>query len=238
MVPLIILFGAAALIGAGLLFYAQKEQKPKQARSFTNERIAHIEQIYNIKSIYQGVIKLKDICLVLAKIEGVNFSVMSEDEQNSRESALIEIFTGLNYPVRFISSVIVADTSSEAHRVAQIAASTPEGNLNTYRTLYAGMLEMMRQERRILSQHIYMMVPGKTGEEASERLTLLGAALRERASLVITPIESTDEIYKILQDILMPDKIVSPAEIAVTGVTNPIHYTVKEAESFVAKARA
>ena len=72
MVPLIILFGAAALIGAGLLFYAQKEQKPKQARSFTNERIAHIEQIYNIKSIYQGVIKLKDICLEMTKIEGVN----------------------------------------------------------------------------------------------------------------------------------------------------------------------
>lgn len=236
MVPLIILFGAAVLIGAGLLFYAQRSQKPKKA--FTNERIIHIDQVYNIKDIYQGVITLKDGYLMLAKIEGVNFSVMSEDEQNSRETALIEIFTGLNYPVRFVSSVIVADTSSEAQRVAQIAASTPEGNLNTYRTLYAGMLEMMRQERKILSQHIYMMVPGKTGGEVSERISLLGTALRERASLIVTPITTTDEIYKILQDILNPDKIVNPAEIAVTGVTNPIHYTVKEADSFVAKARA
>ena len=66
-----------------------------------------------------------------------------------------------------------------------------------------------------------MMVPERP--ERRSKANLLGAALRKVPPL-ITPIESTDEIYKILQDILMPDKIVSPAEIAVAGVTNPIHY--------------
>lgn len=238
MIPLIALFGTAILIGAGLLFYAQRSTTTKKPKSFINEKISSLNQIYNIKDIHQGVISFKDEYLMLAKIEGVNFSVMSDLEQNTRETALIDIFTGLSHPVRFVSSVIVADTSNEALKVAQIAESTPEGNLKTYRTLYAGMLEMMRQERKILSQHVYVMVPGKTQEEVYERLLLLGTALRERASLVVTPITTTDEIYKILQDILTPDKIITPAEIAVTGVTSPIHFSIKEGEAFVAKARA
>jgi len=237
MIPLIVLFGTAVLIGAGLLLYARRTPANKP-RSFTSERVADLGQIYDIKDIYQGVITLKDGCLMLARIEGVNFSVMSEAEQNARETALIEIFTGLDYPVRFVSSVIVADTSDEAHRVARIAAATPEGNLKTYRTLYAGMLEMMRQERRILTQHVYLMVPGRTKEEVSERLYLLGASLQQKASLVVTPVTTTDEIYKILQDTLTPDRIISPAEVALSGVTSPIHYSVREAEGFVAKARA
>lgn len=240
MIPLIILFGTAIVIGAGLLFYAQKstvKNTNRQPKPFANERAFDLSQLYNIEGIYEGVVHLSNgEYLMLAGIEGVNFSVLSEAEQNARESALVEIFTGLSHPIRFLSCVVVADTSAEAKKVAETAAKTPGGNLKTYRTLYAGMLETMRQERRILSQYTYMFIPGKTREEVAERLFLIETALRERARLVVTPIRTTDEVYLILQNIFMPDRLTRPAEVAVTGVTSPIHYSGKEAEAFVANA--
>ncbi len=237
MLPLAILFGVAICLGAGLLIYANKMPKraaPKLSYSF-NESVSHIKDIYRIDDINRGAIRKDDAYLLMARIEGINFTVMSETEQNMREEALVSIFTRLDYPIRFISGTVVADTSEEASSIAQIASATPESNLKTYRTLYAGALEMMRLQRKILTQQTFTVIPGKTREEAEERLSLFASSLQSATPAIVTSVSTTDEAYSVLQDILMPDKILKPAEIAASGVITPVHFTEKEVESYAAK---
>ncbi|MDD2587187.1 MAG: hypothetical protein PHT79_10635 [Syntrophomonadaceae bacterium] len=160
---------------------------------------------------------------------------MSDLEQNARESALIDVLTRLDYPVRFITNTIVADTSAEAQKIADVSAGTPEGNLKTYRTLYSGALQQMRLERSILTQETYLVIPGADEDEAQDRLNLLTSSLRERTSVVVTPLQTTDEVFDAIQNILLPEKIIKPSYVAMEGVTAPLHFSAKELDSFVQK---
>lgn len=226
------LFGIVIVCGAGLLFIINRQEK-NDIVVVSNERTTSIRNIHPV-SITNGIIWTGEHYLIIARIEGVNFSVMSDIEQNARESALIEIFSRLEYPIRFITNTAIVDTSVEARRIAAMA-DTPNENLKNYRILYAGVLEQMRVDRAVLTQQTFLVVPGRTIEEVEQRFRILKTSLSERTSVIVTPLQSTEEIYDSLQDILTPEKIVKPSQVAASGVLEPFHFSYKEAHSIAGK---
>ncbi|KUG05261.1 hypothetical protein ASZ90_017334 [hydrocarbon metagenome] len=234
MVFLIILF-AVAILGSVLLLYLEKKRSQKdtkQVNSF-NEIVSDVNEFYQIEDIYEGIIHKDDQCYMLAKIEGLNFTVMSENEQNVREDALVSIFARLDYPIRFIANTVIADTSEEARRIADLAIQTSEGTMQKYRLQYAGELELMRAERAVTTQSTYMVLPGKNKEELYDRYQLLASSLRQQGNMLVTPLTSTEEVVDTIKEILMPNTIFRPSERFTYGVDSNIYLSEKEVLSYV-----
>lgn len=221
------------IISGVILLYIIKRQEKEEAVVATNERTTNIKNLHPV-NISGGIIWTGEHYLIVARIEGVNFSVMSDIEQNARESALIEIFSRLEYPIRFITNTAIVDTSVEARRIAAMA-DTPNENLKNYRILYAGALEQMRVDRAVLTQQTFLVVPGQNVEEAEQRFRILRASLSERTSIIVTPLQTTEEIYDSLQDILTPDKIIKPSQVVTDGVLEPFHFSYKEVHTLAEK---
>ncbi len=230
-----LLFGVCILIGVFLIMYSNKTSETQASSINSSEKTINIKNLFQADNIYNGTIKHLGQYLLLARIEGMNFSVMSDIEQNAREAALIDIFSRLDYPIRFITNTCIVDTSIEARKIAEMADSSENQNLQTYRILYAGALEQMRLERSVLTQQTFIIVPGETPEEAHHRFTILSSSLRERTSIIITLLEMTEDIYDALQDILTPEKIVKPSDVVQSGVLEPVHFSAKEVENFAQK---
>ncbi len=229
MVFLIILF-SVAILGSILLLYIEKirsQKETKPANSF-NERVSDISDFYQIEDVYDGIIRKDDQLYMLAQIGGLNFTVMSENEQNTREDALVSIFARLDYPIRFIANTVIADTSEEAGRIADLAVQTPEGTMQKYRLQYAGELTLMRAERAVTTQSTFIVIPGKNKEELNNRFHLLASSLRQQANMVVTPLTSTEEVVDIIKEILMPNTIFRPSERFTYGVGSNIHLSEKE----------
>lgn len=233
MLFLVLLFGTCILLGIILILYSNK--KTQTSAINTTERAVNIKNVFQTDRIYNGAIEHLGQYLLLARIEGMNFSIMSEIEQNARESALIEIFSRLDYPVRFITNTCIVDTSTEAGRIAEMTDDSTNENLKTYRIFYAGALEQMRQERSVLTQQTFIIIPGNNPEEARHRFDILCSSLRERTSIIATLLTRTEDIYDALQDILTPDKIIKPSDIVQAGVLEPIHFHEKEVRDLVEK---
>jgi hypothetical protein len=66
-------------------------------------------------------------------------------------------------------------------------------------------------------------------------LDLLSSSLREQTSVIITPIETSDDVYDAIQNVLMPEKIVKSSDIVAAGVLEPVHFSVKEVSDIVEK---
>lgn len=233
----LILFVVVALIGGGLLLYANKKSTVETKESDLNksERIISIKNALPVEKIYNGIIEHYGQYLLVALIEGMNFSVMSDIEQNARENSLVEILSRMDYPVRFITNTCVVDTSQEARKIASIADDSGNEFMKEYRIFYAGALEQMRLERSVLTQQTYIIVPGSTEKEVHERFNLLCSSLRERTSMIITPLETTEQVYDALQDILTPDKIIKPSDVVQDGVLEVIHFSTKEVQQIAQK---
>lgn len=235
MVFLIILF-SVVIIGGIALLYLEKMRSRKEKPTGTNhfkESISDINDLYQIDNIYDGVIYKDDQCYMLARVGGLNFTIMSNDEQNARESALVGIFARLDYPIRFVTNTVIADTSEEARRIADIATQTPDGTLLKYRLEYAGTLELMRTERMVTTQSTFIVIPGQDKEELTNRFNIIAASLRQQGNVLVTQLQYTEEIYDTLQEILMPYKISRPSTIAMHGVGSSIYTTEKEVLAYV-----
>lgn len=229
-----LLFGTCILLGIVLILYSNKKTDAQKSKINNSEKTVNIKNVFQAE-IYNGTIEHLGQYLLLARIEGMNFSIMSEIEQNARESALIEIFSRLDYPVKFITNTCIVDTSTEARRIAEMTDDSTNENLKTYRIFYAGALEQMRQERSVLTQQTFIVIPGNNPEEAHHRFNILCSSLRERTSIIITLLTGTEDIYDALQDILTPDKIIKPSDVVQAGVLELIHFHEKEVRDIVQK---
>jgi len=230
-----LLFGTCILLGIVLILYSNKKTDAQNSKINNPEKTVNIKTVFQADKIYNGTIEYLGQYLLLARIEGMNFSIMSEIEQNARESALIEIFSRLDYPVRFITNTCIVDTSMEAGRIAEMTDNSTNENLKTYRIFYAGALEQMRQERSVLTQQTFIVIPGNNPEETHHRFNILCSSLRERTSIIVTLLTRTEDIYDALQDILTPDKIIKPSDVVQAGVLEPIHFHEKEVRDIVQK---
>jgi len=224
-----LLLGSAIVLAVALLVYDKKFRSKTEKTSYPEtEKVVSIEKLYHIDDIRNGVIYKEEQALILAKLEGLNFTVMSVAEQDAREDALISIFTRVDYPIRFITNTVIADTSKEARRIAQLAANSPETAIRNYRTLYAGQLELMRTERWVTTQQTFIVIPGKDEEEARNRLHLIASSLQQQTAILVTPLTTTEQVYDAIQDMLLPNQILRPSEIALEHVHVPIHFAEKE----------
>lgn len=229
MVFLIILF-SVVILGSVLLLYIEKRRSHKKnpVNSNFNENVSDINEFYQINDIHQGVIYKDNQCYMMARLGGLNFTVMSENEQNAREDALVSIFARLDYPIRFITNTVIADTSEEAGRIADLAVETPEGTLQKYRLQYAGELEIMRAGRAVTTQSTFLVIPGKDKEELNNRYNLLVSSLRQQGNMIVVPLTSTEEVVDTLKEILMPTTIFRPSERFSYGVDSNFHYSGRE----------
>lgn len=216
-----------------------KSKKTKETGFAVQTHEHHVDEVIDIETIEEGLIHHKGRVMAIARIEGTNFSVMSPGEQNSRESALIEIFSGLDYPIQFVTNTVVADTTNATNKILNDSKKVPEGNLKQYMMLYANALEQMRVNRLVLTQQSYLVIssdgyaedPEKT---VIERMRILESSLRERTGIVLSPITTSEDVYDAIQQIVLPEKIHKPSEIAKAGVSEPIHHNVKELTRFEA----
>ncbi len=231
MVFLIVLFTVVILGCAALLFWEKNRSKKENLQNDNkfNESTTDIEEFYQIDNIREGIIYRDDQCYIMARIGGLNFTVMSLNEQHSREDALIGIFARLDYPIRFITNTVIVDTSEEARRIAGIANQTPESTLKIYRYQYAGALELMRAERAVTTQSTFLIIPGKDKEELRDRYRILAAALKDQGRMTVELVATTEEVTDIIQEILMPDSIFRPSEKFQFNVDSNIHLSEKEA---------
>lgn len=235
------LFGVIAFLvlvlaaGGAFIFLASKprKKKSKEQEIKANFQSHHVDNVINIEKIEDGLIYRNDKVMAMSRIEGTNFSVMSPGEQDARESALIEIFSRLDYPVQFITNTIVADTLGAAKRIVDESIQIPDGNLKHYMLLYANALEQMRVERLVLTQQSYLVVSsdghdGDPEKTVIDRVRILESSLRERTGIVLTPLTITEDIYDVLQHIILPEKITKPSDVSKDGVTEPIHFSTRE----------
>lgn len=230
-----------ALIG-GLLFvtnvdkFVGRASKKEMANLQDLERMVSVDDLYDIKDIHGGVVYTSTECIVLAKIEGMNASVLSAYQQDGREAAIIETLAQTPYPYKTVSNTVVADTTAVSKAVYETAINLPEdSSLYHYCELYMIALEEMRLSRSILTQQTFLFIPGSSPDECHERIRILSMGLTDKGGITITPLTTTEEVYDALKDIIMPDRIVNPSQFAEGGVVSPIHFGKKELKAYVQK---
>lgn len=233
----IVFLFVAALGGVATLLILNK--RPLKVERDVNEgfrplsEVRHVDEVIDYDDVKDGIIYRKGRCYGLARVEGVNFSVMSQEEQNAREAAVIEIFNGIDYPFQFITTTVVADTTSAAQEIAAMASMLKECSLKRYMTCYAGVLQQMKQERRVLSQQTYMVISSDGGDGPPkkvirERMRILQSALMERVGIYLTPLLTTEEVLSAIQQVVLPDQLVTVQERIAGGVCAPIHFSHRD----------
>jgi len=208
----------------------QEEKKAQREEPF---RERHVSELFGIEEIYGGIYRKGSRYFGLARLEGTNFSVVSEGEQNAREDILIYIMSLIDYPIQFISGTVVADTTQQAEEIAIRAEETASEDLKTYMFLYAGALQQMKTERRVLSEQSWLVVTddGEGGDPAKkirEKMYLLRENLRQRARIVLTPLETSEEVMDAIHQMVLPERIVKPSERVLAGVAEPVHLSQRD----------
>ncbi|AEG14424.1 hypothetical protein Desku_0824 [Desulfofundulus kuznetsovii DSM 6115] len=206
-----------------------KEIKTKDKNDFLMG-VRHIGEIVPVEFIRDGMYVSGGKYCCMARIEGTNFSVMSESQQNAQESALIGILNRIDFPVQFITTSVVADTAHMARVVASTAKNMPEGNLKTYAALYASALDAMRTEKQILAQHSYIILTDDGADPVAalkEKMKILYELLRP-AGVMLTPLTSEADVMDVFASILMPEVIIRPSEMLEAGSTEELHVNAKE----------
>lgn len=177
----------------------------------------HVDALIAVEMLADGIYAAGGVYCGIGKIDGTNFSVMSETDQNNREHVFIDILTGIDYPVQFITTTIVADTGRTAKEVAAKWLPMPENTLKTYAALYAKALDEMQAQRQILSQSSWLVLTddgseGDPAEKIKEKMGLLTNALRQRAGVIFTPLFSMEEAVDVFGQILNPESLNRPSD--------------------------
>lgn len=228
------LAGVAMLVVSVKKPFKREESGSESSEVFVSSSLVrHVDEVIDYDDVKDGIIYRRGRCYGLARVEGVNFSVMSQEEQNAREAAVIEIFNGIDYPFQFITTTTVADTTSAAQEIAAMASMLKESPLKRYMTCYAGALLQMKQERRVLSQQTYMVISsdgsdGPPEKVIRERMRILQSGFMERVGIYLTPLLKTEEVLNAIQQIVLPDQLVTVQERVAKGVCAPIHFSNRD----------
>lgn len=214
----------------------KKETKQMIREKPVKPTYRHISDLIKIEEADTGIIYAGGKYLGLARIEGTNFSVLSDGEQDVREEVLIGIQNQINYPVQYITSTVITDTESIAREVRANAANMEKPQLVSYNNLYAAELEEMKKRRQAMAQVSWLVISddGEGGDPVSqirEKMVLLQEAFRVRAGIILTPLVTTEEILDALQQIMLPEKLSRPSEITLLGGLSPIKLNIREIEN-------
>lgn len=195
----------------------------------------HISELINTEVVEPGIYYTGGKYLGLARIEGTNFSILSDGEIEAREDMLIAIQNQIKYPVQYITSTIVTDTDREVEKIQYHAGKTTNHKVSLYCKQYIMELENMKQERRAMAKVSWLVIsgddklgaPGNPVQRIKERMALLQETFRSRAGIIMTPLTSTEEVVDAFQQIMQPEKLVKPSEVARLCM-HPIKFNIKE----------
>jgi len=212
-----------------------RQRKTSDTKDVEDEILSerHVGELISADDIYQGIYEKDGVYYALARLSGTNFSVLPGPEQDARESILIDILSQVDYPIQFITTTVVSDTTEAARKIAERAAGiTDNPRLQTYCFMYAGALQQMKLERKVLAQQSWMVFSSHGIDEKNadpveklrERISLLTANLRDKARIFITPVTRSEDVMDAFQQIILPEAIVKPSERALAGGTEPIHF--------------
>ena len=197
----------------------------------------HIAEIVGVEMVAPGVFYAGGKYLGLARIEGTNFSVLSDGEQDAREEALIGIQNQINYPVQYITGTVVTDTDAIAREVRAINAGVENERQAAYNNLYAADLDEMKRTRQAMTQVSWLVVSddGSAGDDPvkriRERLALLRESFRSRVGIILTPLELTGDVVDAIQQIMLPEKLSRPSDMLALGGIAPVKFNIREIQN-------
>ncbi len=214
---------------------SKKETIRKHEEDFDGP-MHHVDELLQVEFLDDGIYKTGGTYCGIGRIEGANFSVMSEADQNNREDAFIDLMTAIDYPIQFITTSIVSDTGTVARNIAQQALQMPDSDVRTYASLYAKALDDMHRERQILSQCSYLVLTddGATGDpvyKLKEKMSLLASTMRQRAGVIYTPLLSIEDVVDVFGQINNSESLVRPSEFLPNQ--QAIHVSESEVANFV-----
>lgn len=207
------------------------ETSPKRP----DKHYKHISELINIEVVEPGIYYTNGKYLGLARIEGTNFSILSDGETDAREDMLIAIQNQIKYPVQYITSTVVTDTDREVEKIKSHAERTPNQKISNYCHMYVHEMENMKNERRALAKVSWVAIsgddrqgaPGNPVQRIRERMAILQEAFRSRAGIIMTPLTTTEEVIDAFQQIMLPEKLTKPSEVAKLTM-HPIKFNIKE----------
>ena len=193
-----------------------------------------IGDLIDMEIVEPGVVYANGKYLAYARVEGTNFSVLSDGERDIREDVLIGLQNQIKYPQQFVTSTVVIDTDHAAVEVRDHAANTDNAYLVEYSLAYAYELEEMKRQRQAMAQVTWLVISddgeeGDPGKNLRDKFSLL-RELFSRSGLILTPLASNEEIVDAMQQIMLPERLTLASETAIYGL-NPIKFNMQEIES-------
>lgn len=214
-----------------------KEQVEQKQKEDLGGVMHHIDELLQVEFLDDGIYRVGNTYCGIGKIEGTNFSVMSEADQNTREAVFIDLLTGIDYPLQFVTTSVVADTGKVAKDIALMASQMPDSTIKVYASLYAKALDDMHRERQILSQCSWLVLTdnGLDGDpvyKLKEKMGLLTMALRQRAGVIFIPLLSIEDVVDVFGQINNSESLTRPSEFLLNQ--QPIHISESEVMKFEA----
>lgn len=203
------------------------------------EKVRNICEIMGISEFVDGIIVLETgRCIGLARLEGTNFSVLSNSETDVKELVLIDIQNNIKLPSKYITSTVITDTGAVAKVVRSLIPESKTKQLANYRELYSNELDEMKFYRKAMAQVSWMVIASDYSEEdpikqVREKMENLQEIFRARAGIIYTPLWSNEKVIDSIHQILLPEKLTRPSEIINQGGLSPIKISIRELEGFM-----
>ena len=196
----------------------------------------HIGDLIDMEVVEPGVVFADGKYLAYARIGGTNFSILSDGEKDIREDILIGLQNQIKYPQQFVTSTVVINTEHAAGEVRDQAARTENINLANYSLSYAHELEEMKKQRQAMAQVTWLVIgddgsDGDPGQKLRDKMSLL-RELFSRSGLILSPLETTEEIINAMQQIMLPEHLTPASDTAIFGL-NPVKFNIKEIRNLV-----
>ena len=227
------------LTGAGVMLATLNQAPKRKAKPVKKEvhkkaaapTYRHLSDLINLDVVAPGVIYANGKYLAYARVEGTNFSILSDGEKDLREDILISLQNQIKFPQQLVTSTVVIDTEHAAREVRRQASGTENANLAAYSLAYAAELEQMKRERQAMAQVSWLVISddGATEEpdkSLRDKMSLL-QDLFSRSGLILTPLTTTAEIIDAMQQIMLPERLSPASSVAAAGLS-PLKFSARE----------
>lgn len=193
----------------------------REKRPAGPSRGCSLASLWEVEDVRQGL-----ICLAggryaaIASLGGIDFALLSEEEQRSVESSLMAAAYGLGFPVQFLTVSRLVDARSHAQRLFSLAAGLAEG-MREYSRRMAEHLASLGGENPASTRRSYAVVWCRAeGEEEArreihERMSQLSASL-SRARVSVELLGSAG-VVDLLHWLLNRGSWASPSELVSAG---------------------
>jgi hypothetical protein len=202
----------------------------------------HIADLINVEEVFKnGIYRIGGMFFGIGVLSGTNFSVISNDNQNSKEDRLVRLHSdAVKYPTKTIATTIVADTDKSAEGILSRAKNDDTINQaqKIYMKMYAHFLKELKAQRLVLSNQNWFVIGSRYDDDDPadailKRFKYLSEQYR-RIGIVLTRVTTDVEVYDIIHQITLPDRIIAPSERYAVGVTEPLHWGESEIKSIPA----